>query len=61
MFKVNMFKYQLYIFNYCFTKITTPSKMATTGDAIQAIAAYLGVKCGKITYDGVEKVIVYLF
>lgn len=34
----------------------TPFKMAATGDTIQAIATYLGVKCGKITYDGVEKV-----
>lgn len=31
--------------------------MAATGDAIQAIATYLGVKCGKITYDGIEKVL----
>lgn len=33
-----------------------PYKMADTGDAIHAVAAYLGVKCGKITYDGPEKV-----
>ncbi|KAL4235733.1 Eukaryotic translation elongation factor 1 epsilon-1 [Mactra antiquata] len=30
--------------------------MATTGDTIQSISAYLGVKCGKITYDGPEKI-----
>jgi len=36
--------------------ITSPFKMATSGDTIQAIAAYLGVKCGKITYDGEERV-----
>lgn len=30
--------------------------MAETGGTIQAIATYLGVKCGKITYDGPERV-----
>ncbi|XP_052777280.1 eukaryotic translation elongation factor 1 epsilon-1-like [Mya arenaria] len=30
--------------------------MADSGDTIQAIASYLGVKCGKITYDGIERI-----
>ncbi|XP_060583191.1 eukaryotic translation elongation factor 1 epsilon-1-like [Ruditapes philippinarum] len=30
--------------------------MADTGDNIHAIASYLGVKCGKITYDGPERI-----
>ena len=31
-------------------------KMADTGDTIQAVASFLGVKCGKITYEGNERV-----
>ncbi|KAH3867416.1 eukaryotic translation elongation factor 1 epsilon-1-like [Dreissena polymorpha] len=30
--------------------------MADSADAIHGIAAYLGVKCGKVTYDGNEKI-----